>query len=717
MTSAETKPAANPSPVQMLLTTLGLVGLALVQPVLSTLGENPILFASNNVTGGSLFLFTVAIMVVPALVIWLPAGVTHRFHPPVAQIIHLATVAILVALTGVQWSRSAGIDSTFLRTAIAVLLAAGVVVAYQKRHEAREWTRYLAVMPLLAGALFLFGSETGDLWRQSEVSVSSVADDIERPDVVMLLLDQLPTRSILDEQGTIDPVRFPALASFAESATWYRQHTTMSAATSFAVPALLTGNDPKPVEPLATNYPDNLFTMLAPTHHLTVYEAPTKLCAIAACTTAGPEGGDRADSDRRDLGAVIDQTWTLWLDRIRPDRDPQVGFGDDFTETVTNEGTPAPAEAEPSPTTTAAGSGGGIIALTDPNTSALKPARLLDFADTIAASERSAFYFLHLVLPHSPWHFHPDGELYTPPSFLNPFIPESRDNDLGDWVLTLTEQRHLTQAQYADALVGQLLATLVERQVYDDAMVVIMADHGISLVPETEQAEMSPVTLSSMAYSPLLIKYPGQTVGEIDDRNAMSIDLVPTIADVLEIDPDWAIRGSSLLADDGRGDDKYAFQTEGVFGKELKDRIDFDGPSTAPAAADRWVGPIEPGEPALMGSHRRAGIDDLIGQTFDELVDRTAGEAVIDERALFESTPGAIPPGVIVGEVRNAPPGPVVIAVDGIIVTGGTRYRHGERLDAFSAMLPSGTIDGTNTVQVGIRTPDGIVGLEIVDPT
>ena len=44
------------------------------------------------------------------------------------------------------------------------------------------------------------------------------------PSVVLIVLDELPTQSLLDATGGIDSARFPNLAAFADDATWYR-HT------------------------------------------------------------------------------------------------------------------------------------------------------------------------------------------------------------------------------------------------------------------------------------------------------------------------------------------------------------------------------------------------------------------------------------------------------------------------------------------------------------
>jgi hypothetical protein len=42
---------------------------------------------------------------------------------------------------------------------------------------------------------------------------------VRRPHVILLVLDELPGDSLLDERGRIDPVRYPSFAALAATAT------------------------------------------------------------------------------------------------------------------------------------------------------------------------------------------------------------------------------------------------------------------------------------------------------------------------------------------------------------------------------------------------------------------------------------------------------------------------------------------------------------------
>ena len=49
--------------------------------------------------------------------------------------------------------------------------------------------------------------------------------------------------------------------------------------------------------------------------------------------------------------------------------------------------------------------------------------------------------------------------------------------------------------------------------------------------------------LPEILWSPLIVKAPGQTEGRVDDTNMQTIDIVPTIADLIGVDIPWEVDG------------------------------------------------------------------------------------------------------------------------------------------------------------------------------
>ena len=87
------------------------------------------------------------------------------------------------------------------------------------------------------GALLLGGSGASD--------VDSAAVP-KRPHVVLLILDELPSDSLLDRRRRIDPVRYPNFAALAGDSSWFRNAFSVYDSTTKAVPLILDGVKPQP---------------------------------------------------------------------------------------------------------------------------------------------------------------------------------------------------------------------------------------------------------------------------------------------------------------------------------------------------------------------------------------------------------------------------------------------------------------------------------------
>ena len=95
-----------------------------------------------------------------------------------------------------------------------------------------------------------------------------LADHPPQPDrpkpleaVVLLVLDEMPTDSLLLPDGRIDAVRFPNFARLAATSNWYPNATTVYDSTFKAVPAILDGRLPEQgSKPDARSHPENIYT-------------------------------------------------------------------------------------------------------------------------------------------------------------------------------------------------------------------------------------------------------------------------------------------------------------------------------------------------------------------------------------------------------------------------------------------------------------------------
>jgi len=155
-------------------------------------------------------------------------------------------------------------------------------------------------------------------------------------------------------------------------------------------------------------------------------------------------------------------------------------------------------------------------------------------------------YFAHVLLPHEPYMYLPDGRQFTTARDsvgLDAAGAWSED----PWYALQTYRRHLLQVGYVDSLVARLVARLKEQGLYDRALIVATSDHGVSFTPGQPMKGLRPSTIAEIAAVPLFIKRPHATHGEVSDRNVQAIDVLPTVIDLLHARLPFETDGSSAL--------------------------------------------------------------------------------------------------------------------------------------------------------------------------
>ena len=495
---------------------------AFVQPLLDLLGREPQFFVARGNTGADIVLYALAFTVVPpalmALAVWLAGRVRPAFGDGLQVVlVGLLITAVLLPPAGDLLGGSAA------SVAVAALVGAGAALLYARAAPARTFLTVLSPAPLLFLVLFFVVSPASELVLPG--AEARGATTVARSDtpVVMVVLDELPTTSLLDARDRIDARRYPALASLAADATWYRDATTVAGRTTEAVPALLTGRRPREGDlPIAADHPQSLFTLLARSHRLAVEEPITDVCPRDLCSEARPGMGRRLRALFADLRVVSEHL--LLPEDLRDDLPP---IDRDY-EGFAGEGTVAP--------------GATIeqrkafidevfrrLGEDDPRE---RFARI-----TRAAGRRGSkppLLFLHTSLPHVPWRFLPDGRQYTVPAPSIPGLVEGAWTG-PQWQVDEAYSRHLLQAQYADRLLGGLLERLRATGLYERALVVVTADHGVSFRAGDRRRTPTPTNLHDVASVPLLIKTPGQDEGRAEGGVVRTIDVLPTIARELGI--------------------------------------------------------------------------------------------------------------------------------------------------------------------------------------
>ena len=117
----------------------------------------------------------------------------------------------------------------------------------------------------------------------------------------------------------------------------------------------------------------------------------------------------------------------------------------------------------------------------------------------------------------------------------------------GEKLVNRAFERHLLQVGYVDLVLGRIISRLRETGLWKTSLMIVTADHGISFRPGEPVRKVDADNIADIAPVPLFVKEPGQQTGVVDDRSARTIDIVPTIADVLGIHAPWEFDGRSLL--------------------------------------------------------------------------------------------------------------------------------------------------------------------------
>ena len=165
-----------------------------------------------------------------------------------------------------------------------------------------------------------------------------------------------------------------------------------------------------------------------------------------------------------------------------------------------------------------------------------------------AITGEPALHVVHVALPHRPWMLSRDGRTlsFEPELITDPAAPGY------DFAARMEYQLHSMQVGAADTLVGELVDHLRSLPNWEDTTLVVTSDHGTNLTaPNIGRMKVTDANREEVYRIPLFVKAPGQVDGAIDDGSAQSIDLLPSLIDLLGADVDWEMDGHSLY--DGSG--------------------------------------------------------------------------------------------------------------------------------------------------------------------
>lgn len=604
--------------------------------------------------------------------------------------VHYALLVIIVA-AGILVAFGVGGFGAWLHSAaevaLSIVAAVAATLAYSRRAGLRRAVNFSAGTAPVVLLLFLLTTPARALLGGEGEGVGPIDVGNDAPPIVIAIFDELPVSSLLTADHEIDRKAYPAFAALADDATFFRNVTGSHAETFEAIPAILSGRySQTDALPTASSHPTNIFSLLGGTYRARALEPLTDLCS--SCDDAPESAGGT------DYGALMRDVFVVQRHLVVPD-DLSEGlppldmgwrnFGAGDAEVLDRERFRERAAK---------------ALLQD------TPAEFVEFTSNIDASSTPTLNVVHMLLPHRPWRYLPDGRQHLG---MNDVIVGDQWPAI-EWAAAYGLQLHYAQTQFTDQLLGELIAQLKTSGVYDETLIVVVADHGMSLVPGTPTRRVTEPTLNDIAAVPLLIKVPGQTGGAVSDAPLETVDILPTILDVLGVAPDEALDGTSAFDDAAVRSERRLIDEAGrvwnVRGSQ--DRVK--------QAVDRKFDLFgADGEFDLYGLSP-PGLEHLLGLTVPELPEAQSLRVELarqDEYAAVDLSSDIVPASIagrVEGLEVDAPQPMLAIAVNGVIQAVTLADTATQDPGKFRALVPPSVFrEGPNDVEVLHVGDDGHV--------
>ena len=525
----------DPTKWQMVFSTMGVAAIGIVQPILDLLGRTPDFFVARAAPGRDVVLLGILLGIAIPVALGGIVLLACHIRPSAGRVAHISVFTAMSSMVAISVIRLSPLNDQPWPIVAGLALAFGVFLTWCYYHSRaiRSALTFVGLAPLVVTAVFLFLSPTSQVaWGMaSEAGSSGVAVGKDVP-VVVVVFDELPIASLIDDQAQIDEEHFPGFAALSEDATWFRNAVGTREATRDALPTLLTGVSQGPGDKLPhhADHPDNLFTMFGGDYEVRAIETLTQLCPSAVCTDGSRDVdpfSERWASLGEDLSIV---TGHLLLPGELSSQLPPIDQ---------NWGDFAPESARPETWSIQ-----DRMKIQLENDRRTEVNRFLSWLEE-PVSPRS-FHFVHVPLPHSSWIHMADGRTY--PARPGNAGGANRGWGSNEFLVEQAYQRHFIQLQYVDSVVESIVRNLEETGSYDSSLLVVTADHGIAFRSNQLWRSIREETAGEIAAVPLFIKAPNQARGVIDDYRAELTDIVPTIAGFVDAEISWSVDGTDLFS-------------------------------------------------------------------------------------------------------------------------------------------------------------------------
>lgn len=664
----------------------GLVGLAVAYPLYHFLRANPAYLVVNDVPASRVFVLILLLSVLVPAALVLVNLTLRTISRKLYGVTHFLTVTALVALGFMP------LLSRFDPLPVWILFGLCIVftVFFMQEYRSNQYAYWcLCVLIPIAAAFPIHFAMDGNIRQilnpqDTEAINLAPLGDTPLPPVVMIIYDEFPLVDLLDIHGAIDGSRFPNFAALRDESVWYANATTVYDQTLKAVPAMLTGRYPEEevILPLPQNYPESLFNILRSYYEIHAFEPVTKLTdAIEGVEPAAEGSGFVFTSDLAIFYAralLPRSAADAWLPM-------ENGIWGGFLERMPDR------QEEDSKKAMSAWlkEQSQLSGVRDRYGSAQA------FIQEMGTYPRNTFHFFHVTIPHHPYEYQPSGERY--------WFDTRKDADPAQ-TIRLKREAHILQAGLADTILGEFRAELERLERWDDALVIVVADHGEGYMPGVNNRILTPENLGYVGFVPLVIKYPGQRVGARDDTNVQTIDIAPTILDVIDIQNAPRMDGRSLLDEDAAIPELKYFGSISDDIYKVDETIYTAKRATARRDAARFFSLADPSSDLF---NYGAGMD-YLGQSQEALTPHALPYqiGVLDLESFQNVDLNAERlPYLMMGEVLNAPElNPeeyvIVMCINGTARAFTPPFYSLEQKLVFQKVLPEGVFEATNTIEL-----------------
>lgn len=547
-----------------------LCSLAISHPLydLLTKGDHATFFVAHQSKAIDVYIFVVILSVFLPLVLYSFLRVLNFLSKPIGRAFYVVVLTMLFTLLLLLIFRRLEIELGGLNLVIPLVVGLIATLLFISTSWMQTALSFMSVAVIVSPLIFLSNYTIRTFLSTPEAqdySLTSTAREL--PNVVMIVFDELPLTSLLDENRLVDEVRYPNFARLAMKSQWFRNTSTTHFSTrSGALPSILTGwypgtyreNSPEkhtnsnaPIQ--KQNMPLSIFSLLETTHRIFAVETMSKLAPLnQVLESKGPRLKERLFSLFCDALVIYGH---LVVPQGFNSRIPTItGQWRDFC-IFSSPRTPSSVEWPYS---------GG------------EPASVKRFIESLENRNEPAFYYLHSLLPHFPFQYDAHGELHE--AKLNVMSGIFRwvtgeNRWRSETIANLAYQAHLIQLRFTDQLLGHVLDRLNEAGLFEQSIIIVTADHGTTFYwdrDNLESAELKRIQASDTMYVPLFIKIPGQEQGVVSDRLVETIDILPTIASVLELEIPWDPDGVSVFTHEEPNRERIAMiPREEKFGKDI----------------------------------------------------------------------------------------------------------------------------------------------------